>query len=58
MPPWQPVRVVREAESLRGGRAVLAMPIGLRWVAQHGDYEPPARFVDELASAPLRWAAK
>ena len=56
MPPWQPVRVAREADSLRDGRAVLAMPLGLRWTAQHGFYDPPSRFVDELASAPLRWA--
>jgi uncharacterized protein (TIGR01777 family) len=57
MPPWQPVRVVREADSLRDGRAVLGMPLGLRWTAQHGSYDPPSRFVDELTSVPLRWAA-
>ena len=26
MPPWQPVRVVREAPSVRAGQAVLAPP--------------------------------
>lgn len=55
MPPWQPMRVARETESLRAGRAVLALPLGLRWVAEHGGYEPPHRFVDELTSLPLRW---
>ena len=30
VPPWQPVRVVREAGSLRDGRAVLGLPGGLR----------------------------
>ena len=54
-PPWQPVRVVQEASSLRDGRAVLRLPGGLRWVAQHSDYEPPHRFVDTLVSLPLHW---
>ncbi|HEX3786256.1 MAG TPA: TIGR01777 family oxidoreductase [Pseudonocardiaceae bacterium] len=55
-PPWQPVRVGREAGSLRDGRAVLIMPAGLRWVADHrpAGYDPPHRFVDELTSLPLR----
>jgi ligand-binding SRPBCC domain-containing protein len=30
MPPWQPVRVVREAPSVRDGQAVLLLPGGLR----------------------------
>lgn len=51
-PPWQPMRVISEAESLKDGRAVLALPGGLRWVAQHqaDSYDPPRRFVDTLAS--------
>ncbi|HEX7304314.1 TIGR01777 family oxidoreductase [Lentzea sp.] len=57
-PPWQPVGVVREADRLDGGRAVLGLPLGLRWGAQHKGYEPPNRFVDELDSAPLNWALK
>ncbi len=59
MPPWQPVRVVAEAASLRDGRAVLGMPAGLRWVAAHDPdgYDPPHRFVDRIAGAPpLSWA--
>jgi uncharacterized protein (TIGR01777 family) len=55
LPPWQPLRVRREADSLRDGRAELALPGGLTWVARHGGYEPPHRFVDELTSLPLRW---
>jgi ligand-binding SRPBCC domain-containing protein len=51
--PWQSVRVLREAGSLRDGRAVLGLPGGLRWVAQHGGYDSPHRFADELVSWPL-----
>src|SRR5271165_3994234 len=32
-PPWQPIRVIHEARSLRDGRAVLGLPGGLRWIA-------------------------
>ncbi|MGV9662079.1 TIGR01777 family oxidoreductase [Nocardia niigatensis] len=48
-PPWSPVRLVTEASSLSDGRAVLALPGGMRWVAQHiaSDYDPPRRFSDE-----------
>lgn len=55
-PPWLPVQVVQEAASLCDGRAVLALPGGLRWDARHdpGAYHPPHRFADELASMPLR----
>ncbi len=56
-PPWLPVRVVREAASVRDGRAVLALPGGLRWVAAHqpDSYDPPNRFADALESLPLPW---
>ncbi|MCP2276738.1 hypothetical protein SAMN04244553_4252 [Nocardia amikacinitolerans] len=65
-PPWQPVSPIAEADSLAGGRAVLGLPGGLRWVARHDPdgYLPPQRFVDAvaangLASLPaaglLRW---
>jgi uncharacterized protein (TIGR01777 family) len=64
-PPWQPVRVVSEATSLKDGRAELALPGGLRWVAQHqsDSYDPPRRFVDTissdgLASLPARIAVR
>jgi len=54
-PPWQPARMVEEARSLSDGRAVIRLPGGLRWVAQHSDYDPPHRFVDDLVSLPLPW---
>jgi uncharacterized protein len=54
-PPWLPGRITAEADSLRDGRAVLALPGGVRWVARHDPaaYDPPRRFADELASLPL-----
>lgn len=54
-PPWQPVRVLTEATSLRDGQAVLALPAGLRWIATHqpAGYQPGRRFVDRLTSWPL-----
>jgi len=54
-PPWQPARLVEESASLRDGRAVIRLPGGLRWVAAHGEYDPPRRFVDDLVSLPIRW---
>jgi uncharacterized protein (TIGR01777 family) len=58
VPPWQPMKVVAEADSLADGCAVLALPGGLRWVAQHDptEYDPPYRFVDVLSSrGPRSW---
>src|SRR5574337_1401248 len=64
-PPWQPMHLIAEADSLRDGRAELGLPGGLHWVAQHqaGSYEPPRRFVDQigsdgLASLPTRLAVR
>ena len=64
-PPWQPMRVVAEADSLKSGRAELGLPGGLRWVADHqpDSYDPPRRFVDTigaegLASLPARLAVR
>ncbi|MFY9766035.1 MAG: NAD-dependent epimerase/dehydratase family protein, partial [Mycobacterium sp.] len=64
-PPWQPVRVVAETDSLERGRAELGLPGGLRWVADHqpDSYDPPRRFVDSigtegLASLPVRLAVR
>jgi uncharacterized protein len=56
-PPWLPVTVIREAASLRDGRAVLGLPGGVRWVAAHqpDGYDPPDAFADSLTSLPLRW---
>lgn len=52
VPPWQPMRVVKETESLADGQAILGLPGGLRWVAQHQPegYDPPRQFVDVLSS--------
>lgn len=61
VPPWQPMTVVAETESLADGRAVLGLPGGLRWVAQHNPdaFDPPYRFVDELSSqGPSSWPAR
>ena len=55
MPPWQPVRLIEAAGSLADGTAVIGLPGGIRWVAQHSGYDPPHRFVDDLVSLPLRW---
>lgn len=56
LPPWQPMSVVAEATSLADGRAVLGLPGGLRWIADHQPdaYDPPARFVDALGRDGLR----
>ena len=59
-PPWQPVRAVREATSVRDGQAVLGLPGGLRWVAGHDpdSYEWPRQFADTLQpplAAALHW---
>lgn len=55
LPPWQPIKVAQESPSLEDGRAVLRLPGGVRWVAQHSGDDPPHRFVDELVSLPLHW---
>ncbi len=58
VPPWQPMKVLVETDSLATGRAVLTLPAGVRWVAQHdaAGFEPPRRFVDELVfDGPMSW---
>ena len=52
VPPWQPMRVVKETESLADGTAILGLPGGLRWIAKHdpAGYHPPNQFVDVLSS--------
>ncbi|AFM17901.1 TIGR01777 family protein [Mycolicibacterium chubuense NBB4] len=58
VPPWQPMTVVREADSLADGVAVLGLPGGMRWVARHdpSSYVERSRFVDELSSqGPPSW---
>lgn len=58
IPPWQPMSVLAEADSLADGRALLALPGGLRWLARHDPdaYDPPWHFADELsADGPRSW---
>lgn len=52
VPPWQPMRVVKETESLADGIAILGLPVGLRWIARHdpAGYDPPYQFRDVLSS--------
>ncbi len=52
VPPWQPMKIIKETESLANGRAILGLPGGLRWIAQHdpAGYEPPHQFLDVLSS--------
>ncbi|HZQ32907.1 MAG TPA: TIGR01777 family oxidoreductase [Mycobacterium sp.] len=56
LPPWQPLTVVSEAESLVDGRAVLRLPGGLKWVAQHDPsaFVADSCFVDALATGGWR----
>lgn len=61
VPPWQPMTVIEETDSLADGRAVLGLPAGLRWVAQHepAEFDPPHRFVDTLSTDGLSsWPAR
>lgn len=50
-PPWQPTRIIAECSSVADGRAVLGLPGGLRWIADHepDGYHPPARFTDHVS---------
>ena len=52
VPPWQPMRVIKETESLADGTAILGLPGGLRWIARHDPaaYDPPRQFRDVLSS--------
>ncbi len=52
VPPWQPMKVIKETESLADGTAILGLPGGVRWIARHdpAGYDPPNQFVDVLSS--------
>ena len=57
-PPWEPVRVEQEADSLRVGsqtilRTSVPGPVVLRWVAEHTRYDPPREFRDTQVSGPF-----
>ena len=55
LPPWQPVKVAQEAQSLEDGVAVLSMPAGVSWRALHepAGYVAGRRFTDVLDTAVL-----
>jgi len=59
IPPWENMRVVEFAGSLRvGGRVVLRGrlgPLPVQWVAIHTEYEPPHYFADRQESGPFAW---
>lgn len=57
-PPFLPMRPVSQAQSLRGGATVFALPGGLKWVAQHqiDGYVAGSQFVDEAANQPIKAA--
>ncbi len=55
VPPWQPVKVAKEAGSLRDGTAVLTMVGGLPWRAEHqpSGYVEGRQFTDVLTTPVL-----
>ena len=58
-PPWERVRIVEQAESLRAGaRAVVETRVlGLftvRWVAEHTAYDSPRMFEDVQRKGPFK----
>lgn len=55
-PPFLPLRPTQEAQSLRGGTTVFALPAGQKWVAQHqvDGYVAGEQFVDEARNQPLK----
>lgn len=59
IPPWEAVEVESSDYSLQpGSKVVLKMkvgPIALRWVAEHGDFDPPNRFEDRQKSGPFAY---
>lgn len=57
-PGFLPMKVTREARSLRNGATEFALPAGMKWVAQHDDagYIPGEQFVDYAANQPLKLA--
>jgi ligand-binding SRPBCC domain-containing protein len=56
-PPWEAVEVVEGGNSLKPGSRVVMKtrlgPIGLRWVAEHTEYEPGVMFADRQVSGPF-----
>lgn len=59
-PGFLPMRVEREAASIRNGTTVFRLPAGQKWVAKHDDggYVAGQQFTDEAANQPLRAATR
>ena len=59
-PGFLPMRVAREAASVRSGTTVFDLPAGQTWVAQHDDsgYIAGEQFTDFAANQPLRTATQ
>lgn len=59
-PGFLPMRVEREAASIRNGTTAFSLPAGQRWVAKHLDdgYVAGHRFTDVAANQPLRAATQ
>lgn len=57
IPPWEKMKVVETAGSLKPGSRVVLQghlgPIPLRWVAMHTEYDPPHLFADKQLSGPF-----
>lgn len=57
IPPWERMKVVESAGSLRpGSRVVLGGrvgPIPVQWIAVHTEYDPPHLFADRQESGPF-----
>ena len=58
-PPWDTVRIVQPAESLKvGSMAIIETRVfgifAIRWVARHTVYDPPRMFEDIQVSGPFR----
>jgi uncharacterized protein len=54
-PPWVPVRVVQEPDSLEDGVAVLALPGPVRWRSRIRSADGLRAFVAESTSPAVRW---
>lgn len=59
-PGFLPMRVEREAASIRSGTTVFSLPAGQKWVAKHLDdgYVAGRQFTDVAANQPLRAATQ
>ena len=59
VPPWEKVRVVKQADiSQIGSRTILEGrilgPFKIRWIAEHTAYDPPRMFEDVQVSGPFK----